>query len=148
MADLGIVPVAQSQHALLYGDGAIAAAGADAGGAYHPLGLYADAGLRFALSSDAPVAPPNPLQAIAAAVSRKTVLGTSLGSDELKVTAARALRAYTIDAAWACHAEGSVGSIERGKYADFAIVSGDPTGDAAALESLTVSETWIGGARA
>jgi predicted amidohydrolase YtcJ len=148
MADLGVVPVAQSQHALLYGDGAIAAAGVDAGGGYHPLGLYARAGLPFALSSDAPVAPPNPLQAIAAAVSRKTVLGTRLGSDELKVSADQALRAYTIDAAWACHAEKSVGSIERGKYADFAIVSGDPTGNAAELDSLTVSETWIGGARA
>jgi hypothetical protein len=66
----------------------------------------------------------------------------------LKVTAEQALRAYTIDAAWACHAEESVGSIERGKLADFAMVSSDPTADGAALESLTVSETWIGGARA
>jgi predicted amidohydrolase YtcJ len=147
MAQLGVVPVAQSQHALLYGDGAIAAAGPDAGGGYHPLGLYTRAGLRFALSSDAPVAPPNPLQAIAAAVSRKTVLGTVLGSDDLKVTAEQALRACTIDAAWACRAEGSVGSIERGKHADFAIVSGDPTADTAALDSLAVSETWIGGSR-
>jgi predicted amidohydrolase YtcJ len=148
MRALGVVPVAQSQHALLYGDGAIASAGPEAGGGYHPLGMYTRAGLRFALSSDAPVAPPNPLQAIAAAVSRTTVLGTQLGSDALKVTAEEALRAYTIDSAWACHAEGSVGSIEPGKFADFAIVSADPTAPEAALESLAVSETWIGGVRA
>jgi predicted amidohydrolase YtcJ len=148
MKGLGVVPVAQSQHALLYGDGAIASAGSEAGGGYHPLGMYIRASVRFALSSDAPVAAPNPLQAIAAAVSRTTVLGTQLGGEELKVTAEQALRAYTIDSAWACHAEGSVGSIERGKFADFAIVSGDPTADGAELDSLTVSETWIGGVRA
>jgi predicted amidohydrolase YtcJ len=146
MRQLGVVPVAQSQHALLYGDGAIAAAGPQDGGRYHPLGMYARAGVRFALSSDAPVAAPNPLQAIAAAVSRTTVLGTILGSEDLKVSAEQALRAYTIDAAWACHAEESIGSIERGKKADFAIVSGDPT--ATAPDSLSVSETWIGGVRA
>ncbi|HUP83571.1 MAG TPA: amidohydrolase [Candidatus Limnocylindria bacterium] len=145
MAALGIVPVAQSQHALLYGDGAIAAAGPEDGGRYHPLGMYARAGVRYALSSDAPVAAPNPLQAVAAAVSRTTVLGTTLGSDDLKVSAEQALRAYTIDAAWGCHAEGNVGSIERGKKADFAIVSSDPT--VAAAESVSISETWVGGVR-
>jgi predicted amidohydrolase YtcJ len=76
------------------------------------------------------------------------VLGTQLGGDELKITAEEALRAYTIDSAWACHAEKSVGSIERGKFADFAIVSADPTAEGTDLDSLSVSETWIGGARA
>jgi hypothetical protein len=146
MADLGIVPVAQSQHALAYGDGAIAAVGEELGQRYHPLGLYARAGVRFALSSDAPVAPPDPLRAVQAAVERRTVLGTVLGPDELRVDAGLALRACTIDAAWACHAERSVGSIAPGKLADFVVLSADPTSvPTGAIASIRVEETWLAG---
>ena len=145
MAGLGIVPVAQSQHAHAYGDGAIAAVGEELGQRYHPLGLYAKAGVRFALSSDAPVAPPDPLRAVQAAVERRTVLGTALGPDELRVDVGRALRACTIDAAWACHAERSVGSIEPGKLADFVVLSADPTSvPTEAIASIRVEETWSG----
>ena len=146
MARLGVVPVAQSQHARLYGDGAIAAVGAEEGGRYHPLGAYARQGLPFAISSDAPVAEPAPLEAIQAAVERTTVLGTLLDGDDLRVTAAQALRACTLDAAWACHREGDVGSIEAGKLADLAILSADPTAvDTGSISAIRVEETWIGG---
>lgn len=146
MARLGVVPVAQSQHAREFGDGAIAAVGPEMGERYHPLGLYARAGLRFALSSDAPVARPAPLEAIQAAVERRTVLGTRLGGDELRVDVERALRACTIDAAWACHRERQVGSIETGKLADFAILAADPTEvEPEAIGAIAVEETWLGG---
>jgi predicted amidohydrolase YtcJ len=146
MARLGVVPVAQSQHAREFGDGAIAAVGPELGARYHPLGLYARAGLRFALSSDAPVARPAPLEAVQAAVDRRTVLGTRLGGDELRVGVEQALRACTIDAAWACHRERLVGSIETGKLADFAILEADPTTvEPEAIAAIAVEETWLGG---
>lgn len=148
MAALGVVPVAQSQHARLYGDGAIAAVGPGLGGRYHPLGLYARQGVRFALSSDAPVAEPAPLEAIQAAVERRTVLGTQLDGDEMRIDVELALRACTIDAAWAAHRDSMVGSIEAGKAADFAILSADPiAAPAERIASLTVAETWIAGSR-
>jgi predicted amidohydrolase YtcJ len=146
MARMGVIPVAQSQHMRSYGDGAVAAAGQDLGERYHPLGLFARAGIRFALSSDAPVAPPAPLIAVQAAAERKTVLGTTLGSDALRVDAARALRAYTIDAAYAGHVDGLVGSIEAGKLADFAVMDRDPTqADPGSIGSIAVRETWLSG---
>ena len=148
MARLGVVPIAQSQHAREYGDGAIAAVGEPLGKRYHPLGLYARAGLRFALSSDAPVAPPAPLQAVQAAVERRTALGTELGGDELRVDAESALRAYTIDAAWSFHRERAVGSLEPGKLADLVIVSADPTRtEATQIATIDVEETWLAGRR-
>jgi predicted amidohydrolase YtcJ len=148
MARLGVVPVAQSQHARLYGDGAIAAVGEEQGARYHPLGAYVRHGVRFALSSDAPVAEPAPLEAIQAAVERTTVLGTVLDGEELRVTTAEALRACTLDAAWAVHREGDVGSIEAGKLADLAILSADPTAvESGAISAVAVEETWVGGER-
>ena len=146
MARLGVIPVAQSQHMRSFGDGAVAAVGKPLGERYHPLGLFARAGVRFALSCDAPVAPPAPLVAIQAAVERRTVHGTTLGADELRINAARALRAYTIDAAHAGHVEASVGSIEPGKLADFAILDGDPARvDPAMIGAISVRETWLAG---
>jgi len=146
MARLGVVPVAQSQHAFAFGDGAIAAVGRELGERYHPLGSYARGGVRFALSSDAPVAPPDPLRAVQAAVERRTVLGTTLGPDELCVDVENALRAYTIDAAWACHADHLVGSIEAGKLADLVILSADPTSvPTPEIGSIAVEETWSAG---
>ena len=148
MARLGVIPIAQSQHMRSYGDGAVSAAGDEIGQRYHPLGLFARAGIRFALSSDAPVAPPAPLVAVQAAVERRTVLGTTLGGEDLRVSAQEALRAYTIDAAHAGHAEGLAGSIEPGKLADFAILDGDPTETAAgAIGSIAIKETWLAGER-
>ncbi|TME31426.1 MAG: amidohydrolase [Chloroflexi bacterium] len=146
MAKLGVIPIAQSQHMRSYGDGALSAAGQEVGERYHPLGLFARAGIRFALSSDAPVAPPAPLVAIQAAAERRTVLGTTLGGAVLRVDALRALQAYTIDAARAGHVDGYVGSLEPSKLADFAILDQDPTQAAAeAIGSIVVKETWAAG---
>jgi len=148
MARLGVIPVAQSQHMRSYGDGALSAAGQEIGQRYHPLGLFARAGIRFALSSDAPVAPPDPLMAVQAAAERRTVLGTALGGEDLRVDAMRALRAYTIDAAHAGHVEALVGSIARGKLADFAVLDSDPAEAATGtIGSIAVRETWIAGER-
>jgi len=148
MARLGVIPIAQSQHMRSYGDGAVSAAGEEIGQRYHPLGLFARAGIRFALSSDAPVAPPAPLVAVQAAVERQTVLGTTLGGENLRVDALRALRAYTIDAAHAGRVEALVGSIEPSKLADFAILEGDPTEAATgSIGSIAIKETWVAGER-
>jgi predicted amidohydrolase YtcJ len=69
-----------------------------------------------------------------------------LGDEGLRVSAAEALRACTLDAAWACHRAAEVGSIEAGKLADLAILSADPTAvDVGSISSIRVEETWSGG---
>jgi hypothetical protein len=58
-------------------------------------------------------------------VARKNFLGEVLGPDEA-ISRAEALRLYTTDAAFSSFEEEVKGSIEAGKLADFAVVSGDP----------------------
>ena len=60
--------------------------------------------------------------------------------------ATAALRAMTIDAAWQCHSEHEVGSLEEGKFADFVVLDQDPlTVAPETIGSINVLETWVGG---
>jgi hypothetical protein len=57
------------------------------------------------------------------------------------------LRGYTINGAAATKRDHVVGSIEPGKLADFAILTGDPLGVAIDdLRSIRVEDTWVDGA--
>jgi predicted amidohydrolase YtcJ len=98
------------------------------------------------LSSDAPVATPRPLEAIQAAVDRRTVTGVVLGGPELRIDVLNALRGYTIGGAYRAHREDLVGSLEAGKLADFAMLAADPLAvPATEVGSIEVMETWLGG---
>ena len=79
------------------------------------------------------------------AVNRITSAGLPLGESE-RISALDALRAMTIDAAYLLKADGSVGSIEPGKFADFTVLSDDPTTcDPAGIKDLTVRATVLSG---
>ena len=65
--------------------------------------------------------PPSPLLAIQTAVSRKTSSGRILGEDQV-ISVEEAIKAVTINAAWQMHAEKVIGSLEKGKKADFIIL--------------------------
>jgi len=69
--------------------------------------------------SDAPVEPVSPILGIYAAVARKAFPQERLTVDE-------ALRLYTINAAYGSFEEDVKGSIEKGKFADLAVLSQDP----------------------
>src|SRR5438132_202781 len=141
-----IVPVSQPQHHRAFGDGVARTVGPDLAQGLNPLGLYVRAGIPLALSSDAPVALPRPLESVQAAVDRRTVNGTVLGGPELCVDVLTALRGYTIGAAYAAHREERVGSLEAGKLADFAVLAADPMSvPVEQLDAIDVVETWIGG---
>ncbi|MST34359.1 amidohydrolase family protein, partial [Acidimicrobiaceae bacterium USS-CC1] len=125
MAALGAVAVNQPQHHYLYGE-AVAAAVGPAGRNYNPLGSLRRAGVAIALSSDAPVAPPDPLRAISTAVTRRTVSGAVLGDPGEALTVEQALAAHTIGAARAMRREAAIGSIEPGKLADLVVLDRNP----------------------
>ncbi len=147
MADAGIYPVNQPQHHFNWGEGVVQAIGTP-GERFNPLGEFERAGVRFAISSDAPVADPRPMEAVQAAVSRITRRGHQLGSDDLAVSVDAALRAHTITAARALGREDDLGSLELGKRADFAVLDRDPfTTPARELATIEVSSTWVGGER-
>ena len=77
--------------------------------------------------TDAPVEPIDPVAAYYAAVTRKTLSGHPPGGYESdqKMTRRQALRAYTLDGAYAGFEESVAGSISVGKYADFTVFSDD-----------------------
>ncbi len=144
IAELGIVPVPQPTHVFQYGEGARRDYGEIAERMY-PSGLFDKAGIPVVLSSDVPVSMPNVFLAMWAAVTRKTSNGSTLGPD-CSIDRQTALRGYTIEGARAMHRSNVVGSIAPGKYADFAVVTGDPiTCDLDGMPDLKVLQTWRSG---
>jgi len=82
-------------------------------------------GLPFALHSDAPITQLNPLFTAWCAAKRKTSSGRILG-ESLRLPVADALRAVTLGAAFSLGMDHLIGSVEVGKYADFAVLDADP----------------------
>ncbi|MDN4575593.1 amidohydrolase [Pandoraea cepalis] len=82
-------------------------------------------GLPFALHSDAPITQLNPLFTAWCAAKRETSTGRVLG-ESLRLPVADALRAVTLGAAFSLGMDHLVGSVEVGKYADFAVLEADP----------------------
>ncbi len=92
-----------------------------------------DAGVRLSFGSDWPGTnaswyPANPLLGIYAAVTRQTLTGEPAGGwfPEERVDLETALRAYTVNNAWAAGDEAIKGSLEAGKLADLVVLDRDP----------------------
>ncbi|CAG8783140.1 7349_t:CDS:2, partial [Acaulospora morrowiae] len=92
---------------------------------------FIDAGVKaFPLSSDFPVEHVNPFLGFYAAVTRKWPNGDSPHGKggwfpSQKLTREEALSGFTIDAAYAGFSEDIVGSITKGKFADFLVLDRD-----------------------
>jgi predicted amidohydrolase YtcJ len=79
------------------------------------------------------------------AVNRKTRRGVDIGPQE-KLTPMEALRAYTINGAYASFEEDIKGSIEPGKLADVVVLSDNPLEiDPSEIRNIAVEKTIIGG---
>jgi predicted amidohydrolase YtcJ len=92
--------------------------------------LYAISSMRahnipVGFGSDCPVADPNPLVGIFAAVTRMTEGGNTV-SPAQRISVEDAIRMYTIGAAASFFQEGSRGSIAVGKFADLIMLNEDP----------------------
>jgi predicted amidohydrolase YtcJ len=101
------------------------------------------AGLRWVMHSDAPVSPLGTLHKVRVAVARDLWKepGTVLAPDE-RVGVEAAIRAVTSNAAWACHSESEVGSLEP------VFLESDPRKvEPAAISDIRISETWMDGNR-
>lgn len=105
------------------------------------------AGLKWTMHSDAPVSNLGTLQKIRVAVARDLWKepGNVLAPQE-KVSVEAAIRAVTINAAWQCFSEHEIGSLEKGKLADFVILNSDPRKVMPTeISNIKVSETWMNG---
>jgi predicted amidohydrolase YtcJ len=117
------------------------------------VGAYAwrtllDSGARIPAGSDFPVESPNPMFGLYAAVTRLDMNGEPKGGwhPTEKMRLDEALRAFTLDAAWAAHEEKQLGSLEKGKWADFILVDRDifeiPPEE---IKNVRVLGTWVAG---
>lgn len=107
-------------------------------------------GTRVAAGSDFPVESANPFLGLHAAVTRQDAAGEPPGGwyPDQAMSVTEALRAFTLDAAYAAHAEQAQGTLEPGKWADFILVDQDIfTIEPAKIWSTKVIETWVGGKR-
>jgi predicted amidohydrolase YtcJ len=108
---------------------------------------FLDAGVRLVGSSDRPVTNGAPLRAIQFMVERLSSSGHPVGLNEA-IPVEEALRAYTINAAYACHWENTLGSITPGKQADLVILADDPRKmDTSRIADVSVLTTLVAGIR-
>jgi predicted amidohydrolase YtcJ len=108
----------------------------------------ADSGARLALGSDFPVEAVDPLAGLYAAVTRQDLQGWPEGGwyPQERVTRAEALRGFTLDAAYAGFMEDRVGSLAKGKRADFVVLDRDIMRvPVAEIPRTRVLETWLDG---
>ena len=111
------------------------------------LGTLVRSGIVTSIHSDAPVSAPVPLKEAWTAVTRKDVYKDGkVWAPAEAVTASDAMKMITINAAYTLGVEDKVGSIEAGKFADFAVLDADPqTVSANKIKDVGVFATVLGG---
>ncbi len=147
-AQLGVIASVQPYHAIDDGRWAEEVIGAERIKTTYAFKSLLDAKAKLAFGSDWAVAPAEPLLGIYAAVTRQTLDGKNPDGwvPEQKVTVEQALKAYTIDAAYAAFEEDIKGSLEVGKLADFVVINDDITAvESSKIKDLQVLQTYVGG---
>lgn len=112
------------------------------------LGSLAREGVSFGLHSDFAFAllPVSPLEAAWTAINRLAADNQTVQAPGERISVDRALRSITIDAAYVIGMDHLVGSLEVGKYADFAVLDRSPTAvDPRDLRDVRVIATVLGG---
>ncbi len=147
-SSLGVIPSMQPYHAIDDGRWAEQVIGSERAKLTYAFRSLRDSGARLAFGSDWSVAPPTPLLGIHAAVTRQTLDERNPNGwiPEQKISVEDALKAYTINGAYASFEESVKGSIERGKLADIVILDHDITRVAPQnIADAKVMTTIVGG---
>ncbi len=145
---LGVIASMQPYHAIDDGRWAEKVIGSERIKTTYAFKSLLDAGARVAFGSDWAVAPPTPLEGICGAVTRQTIDGKNLEGwvPEQRITVEQALKAYTIEGAYASFEEDVKGSIETGKLADFVVLGQNLlTIDPTDIKNVDVISTYVGG---
>ncbi|MDF1524573.1 MAG: amidohydrolase family protein, partial [Trueperaceae bacterium] len=144
---LGVVPVPQQRFVGELGDGFLRVLGRERvrSGLYRQRS-FVERGVRVPGSSDRYVVRGAPLLGIHDAVNQRTDACEPFVPEEA-LTVEQALRAFTLDAAYASFDEHRKGSITPGKLADLVVLGANPLEVApSVLRDVPVVATMIGGA--
>ena len=147
-ARLGIIPSMQPVHATSDKNMAEARVGAARIRGAYAWRSFLQQGSRIACGSDFPIESPNPFEGIHAAVTRQDQDNAPVGGwyPEQALSVLEALRCFTLDAAYAAHQETTLGSLEKGKWADFVVVDQDLFKISIYdIHKIRVLQTWVGG---
>lgn len=110
-----------------------------------PIAKTMDSKIKFTLHADQPMFDSRPFRLIQTAVERKTRSGQEIGNEQ-KITVQQAIKALTIDAAWQINKEDKLGSLAKGKYADFILLDKNPFEcPVVELENIKIVKTYING---
>lgn len=121
---LGIVPIPNPIFLYEFGDGYLVNYGRERAERMFTNKSYFNRNIIAAGSSDCPITFSNPLLNIHLAVNRETQTGQVISPGE-RISVLQALRMFTYHGAYASFEENSKGSVETGKLADLAVLSGD-----------------------
>jgi len=137
---LGVIPSLFPMHTFYWGDWHLDhTVGPRAGMNISPTGWARKRGMIFSSHHDAPVAFPDSMRVLDATVTRRARGSGRIVGPEQRVDVITALKAMTIWPAYHHFEEKTKGSLERGKLADFAILSKDPT----AVEPTTIADIKV-----
>lgn len=147
-AQLNVIPAMHPFHAIDDGRWAETRIGSERIKSTYAFKSLVDTGATLSFGSDWYVAPLNPLAGIYAAVTRRTLNGEHPDGwvPEQKITVEEAIKAYTINNAYAGFQEDVLGTIEQGKWADLVILNQDIFSiDPKDIIRTQVTHTIVGG---
>ena len=146
MKDLQISPSFLIGHIYYYGKVFERVLGEERAFRTDPLKSAFKYGLTPTIHSDYNCQPVDPLRCIYNAVTRRVLSTKKVLNEDECVSPYQAVQAMTINAAWQCHMEDIVGSIEEKKMADFVILERDPMAiDPEEIIDIKIHETWMNG---
>ncbi len=146
MKRLNLTPSFHVNHLYYYGDALHTdVLGAERTSQILPIHSTMQKGIVATLHADQPMFESQPFRLIQTAVERKTKAGMPLGERE-KIELLDAIKALTIHAAWQINVEDKLGSLEKGKYADFIVLDNNPFEmPTEALHQIKCTQTYING---
>jgi len=110
-----------------------------------PVGSAQHQKINYSLHADQPMFESNPFRLIQTAVERRTKEGDTLVFNQ-RITVLNGIKSMTINAAWQIHMEDKIGSLKKGKYADFVIIDKNPLRIASSeLQNIKIIKTVING---
>lgn len=124
-----------------------AALGVDRASYATRMGMLTRSGVITSIHSDAPVSAPVPLTEVWSAVTRRDVYSDGkIWAPAEAISVADAMKMITINAAYTLGVEDKIGTIEAGKFADFAVLDDDPqTVPALKIKDVPIFATVLGG---